>query len=274
LLTRPRWRWHRADFRPQGVRTVPAPAPTNADLLASYKAAKTSPEVAAVQIEPSALANRAGAIKSEATAEWLDPDLAPRTFGIVNKLENPPTSGPVTMANVDSARRRLGDVIGDGGEDAAAAMIAKRHLDDMLAKPLPASDVIAGDPQLGHQIMMSGRGDYTAMKGSEALDKRIAAGELETGATYSGENLQNKLRQKVVGFLKSPDSRGLAAADRAELEAFATGSTGENIARFFGRKLGNQFTVGAASTIGALLGGPAGLRRVSASAPLAMVCGP
>ena len=150
-------------------------APTVEELKTSYRAAKDSPDVAAVKIAPEATVRNAEITKADLNTEWLDQELAPKTFHILDKLTRPAEGSYTTMANVDSARRRLGAMAGRGDEEAAAAGIAKKKLDEWVGGMSPA-DTLAGDPRLAQSIMQEGRGDYAAAKLGEAFDKKIAQG--------------------------------------------------------------------------------------------------
>lgn len=229
-------------------------APTVAELKASYVAAKEAPEVAAVQIKPDSIARVADETVAVLNKEWLDPELAPKTFRILNKLmEAPPEGGLTTMANMDSARRRLGDLIGSGGEEAAAAKIVKDKLDDWMMKKASPEDAFSGDISAAQKIMQEGRADYTAAKVGEAFDKRINKAEARANTTYSGLNLQNQIRQKAEQFLDSPDSRALNPTERKLVESVRDGNLSQNTLRYVGKLLGGGGGLGAFTT-GALGG--------------------
>jgi hypothetical protein len=244
---------------PMPSKTAPKAVPTIAELKDSYRTAKSSPEVADVQIKPSSMSREADIVGTKLNADWLDPELAPKTFHILKKLNNPDGS-TVTMANVDSARRLLGQIAGRGDEDAAAAMIVKKQLDEWLPN-VSRSDTLAGDPAAAYSIMKSGREDYAAAKLAEGLDKKIANAELSTAGANSGLNLQNRLRQNVHQFLKSDDSRGLSASERQIFEQFIRGSKSENVLRYVGNFFGGGGGIGAGawSAGGVMAAGPVGM---------------
>lgn len=234
--------------------------PTVDELKASYVAAKESPEVAAVSIKPEATARTADTITAELGKEWLDPNLAPKTYKVLDKLMAAPDGSTTTMANVDSARRLLGRIAGGGDEDAAAAQMAKKGLDNWLTKMKP-DEALAGDVQKAQGIMHGGRADYAAAKISEALDKKITNAELRTGATHSGGNLQNALRQNVVSFLNSDEAKALSTTERAALEAFTKGTFTQNSLRRASKVLGGGGGLGmyVSGAGGFALGGVPGL---------------
>lgn len=259
-------------------------APTGEELLASYKAAKKSPEVAAAKIRPEASARNADIVSAELEKEWLDRAQAGKTHDILDRLQNIP-KGPaprfemrglesagytvpeapqasVTMQNADSARRALGRLAGRQDEEGAAATIAKRKLDEWLGG-LSQEDALAGNVPQAQEIMQGGRGDYAGMKAAEALDKKLATAERKPSA----RQVQTAMRTKVGQFLDGPDSRGLSTSQRAALESFARGTATQNTLDFVGRMLGGGGGWGTlmAGTMGHLVGGPAGAIGIPAT---------
>jgi hypothetical protein len=246
-------------------RATQAAIPKAQELVDSYLAAKNSPVVADVEIKPRALASEVRKWATELEKSWVTPKLAPDTYEILGQMAAP--RGPLTMANVDEARRQLGEIAGKGGTDSAAAMHVKRALDDWMLKGVRQADVIRGDVTKAQKIMQAGRGDYSKAKLAEALDTRIAEGEIQAGGQHSGMNVQNILRQKVGSYLKSDDSNGLSAMERKAAEQFASGGAGgEKFLRFAGKWLGGGGGLGSmATTAGAVAyAGPVGLAAPAA----------
>jgi hypothetical protein len=246
-------------------RATQAAIPKAQELVDSYLAAKNSPVVADVEIKPRALASEVRKWATELEKSWVTPKLAPDTYEILGQMAAP--RGPLTMANVDEARRQLGEIAGKGGTDSAAAMHVKRALDDWMLKGVKQADVIRGDVTKAQKIMQAGRGDYSKAKLAEALDTRIAEGEIQAGGQHSGMNVQNILRQKVGSYLKSDDSNGLSAMERKAAEQFASGGAGgEKFLRFAGKWLGGGGGLGSmATTAGAVAyAGPVGLAAPAA----------
>jgi hypothetical protein len=246
-------------------RATKSAIPKTQELVDSYLAAKNSPVVADVEIKPRALASEVRKWATELEKSWVTPKLAPDTYEILGQMAAP--RGPLTMANVDEARRQLGEIAGKGGTDSAAAMHVKRALDDWMLKGVKQADVIRGDVTKAQKIMQAGRGDYSKAKLAEALDTRIAEGEIQAGGQHSGMNVQNILRQKVGSYLKSDDSNGLSAMERKAAEQFASGGAGgEKFLRFAGKWLGGGGGLGSmATTAGAVAyAGPVGLAAPAA----------
>jgi hypothetical protein len=243
-------------------RATNAAIPKAQELVDSYLAAKNSPVIADVEIKPRALAAEVIKWRSELKNAWVTPKLAPDTYEILTQMATTRRRGKLTMADVDEARRQLGEIAGKGGTDSAAAMHVKKALDGWMMGGVKQSDVIRGDVTAAQKVMQAGRGDYSKAKLAEALDDRIAEGEIQAGGAHSGLNVQNLLRQKVGQFLKSDDSNGLSKTERKFAEQFASGGAGgEKFLRFAGKWLGGGGGLGSmATTAGAVaVAGPAGL---------------
>lgn len=237
-----------------------AEVPSVQQLKEAYVAAKESPEVAAVKIKPEATARNADITKAELDIDWLDPVLAPKTHYVLDRLQNAPEGSHTSMANVDSARRLLNRLASKQDEEGAAATIAKKKLDEWVGG-IDDSDVLAGNPRVAQGIMQEGRQNYSAAKLGEALDAKLAKGELQAEGTYSGLNHQNKIKQKVTEFLSSDESRGLNTTQRAAAEAVVNGTAPEKVVRFVANLLGGGGGMGtlASGAAGSAVAGPAGM---------------
>lgn len=196
----------------------------------------------------------------------------------------------VTMANIDDVRYQLGLIAGGQGPDAAAAQIAKKKLDDWLggagtkgpevttihspnlnatttikigpegrpAKPgaIRQEDVIAGDVAEAQAIMQAGRGDYARAKVAEALDNRLALGELRAAGANSGLNIANTLKQRMTSFLYdgrgnlTDEAKQLSKTELAAAEQFIKGSGRENFLRGAGNFLGGGGGFGSLASLG------------------------
>ena len=253
------------------------PAPTTEELRNAYVAAKESPEVAAVKIRPEATARNSEATAVALDKEWLDRNLAPGTFKILDKLDRTQapkfemrglesagpverTAAPTSMAEIDSARRLLGRKAAGGDEEAVAAQVAKKKLDEWLARGVSKEETLAGNPEVAQGIMQEGRENYRGLKAAEALDSRVARAELQAAAANSGLNLQNRLRSNVGQLLMSDDAARLPAAQKEALEQFVRGSVPQNVLRYAGNMLGGGGGVAAPATAaaGKIVAGNAG----------------
>ncbi len=95
--------------------------------------------------------------------------------------------------------------------------------------------------------------NYNAFKTAEGLDKRLTKAADQTGATHSGTNLGNKLRQAAVAAANGPQSRFMKPDEIAALRAVAQGTFLQNQLRKYGNLVGNGVGLGglvAAGTLG------------------------
>jgi hypothetical protein len=240
--------------------------PTSEELLGTFKQAKHAPEVEAVVINPQSAVKFATKVDADLQKEWFRPNNQRQVFSILDELKNPPQGAKLTMADVDAARRRFGELAGKfGSDESAAATIAKRQLDDWMDNIKPA-DVIAGDVGAAQTIMREARANYSAGKLGQSLDKRVAKAEMNASTANSGLNLQNQLRTQAKNFLNSADSRSLTASERKLMERFVKGTATQNVIRWASNVLGGGGGLGTA-VVG--LGGMATAGAAGAALPLA-----
>jgi hypothetical protein len=243
-----------------------AAVPTADELKAAARAWYNHPDVAAVQIKPQAVDDLATTIENDLVKQGFRPRAGQggSVFDTINELRGAP--GPVSVQDLDSVRKALGQV-GKSGiptPDSAAARAAIEHLDNFLPN-LKQPDLLAGDAGAANQILQDARGNWAAAKRSDVLNDKIDAAELQAASANSGHNVENALRQKVRAILTSPRlSRGLSDDERSALEGFVRGNVTDNIIRHIGNVLGGGGGIGhllsagagavAAGTPGAIIG--------------------
>jgi hypothetical protein len=125
-----------------------------------------------------------------------------------------PTPDPhqnfVTPANVDTLRQQLGDIAGKtepsgpGGRpkptsDAAAAMVAKREVEDFLANPGPGA-VLSGDLPKLQQDLAEARGNYKSLSQIRDIDYRQSKADVANDRNLTG-SIGQKLRQNIGNML-------------------------------------------------------------------------
>jgi hypothetical protein len=93
---------------PIGVRTAPTKAPTGAELKAAGSQGYDAARGMGLEIKPQAAQGLGTTIKADLTAAGIDENLAPKTFGIVSKLDNMDPASVVTVSNLESPRQRGG----------------------------------------------------------------------------------------------------------------------------------------------------------------------
>jgi len=241
-------------------KTPPAPVPTVGELKTAAQSGYQAPELGAVELKADTLPKLANVTIADLNKTGFDENLAPKTFGILNKMTKAPDGAVVTVNNLESVRRMLGKAAGSiDPTERAAAQTAKGALDSYVEK-IPQADVLAGDAGQVSDILREARGNYAAAKLGESLDTRIARAERMAEGEHSGLNLGNKLRQQVRQFLEGNESRGLNDTERSALENFISGTPTQNTMRFVGNLLGGGGGLGsvASAAVGGMAGGVPG----------------
>jgi hypothetical protein len=247
---------------PMGVRVAPTKAPTGAELKAAGAQGYDTARGMGLEVKPQAAQGLGATIKADLTAAGIDENLAPKTFGIVSKLDNMDPASVVTVSNLESLRRTLGNAAGSIDKtERMAAKSAQSKLDDWLAN-IPNADVIKGDPQAVSAILKEARANYAASERSAALDRKVVRAELRASAANSGQNIANTMRQRIADILINPNERrGYSADEIAQMEKIVGGTKTGNAARIVGNMLGGGGGLGTLTTsgLGALTMGPQGL---------------
>jgi hypothetical protein len=208
----------------------------------------------------------------------LDSSLAGKTFERVAKLENPPANSVLTAANLHSIRQNLGKIgeevnplTGKPTQDAAAASVAKRILDDYISSP-PAADIITNAPG-AVDTFKKALGNYSAGSRSGMLDRKLEQAEVRSDVANSGQNYANTARARVADIYLSPKQHsGWNPDELAQAKKVTEGTVPGNLARIAGNMLGGGGGLGALASsaagagAGSMLGGPFGA-AAGATAP-------
>jgi hypothetical protein len=230
---------------------------------AGYDAARA----AGLDIGGSAVADMANEIRQMLHGEHgIIPETAPGTYGILDKLANPPSGGFSTVTGLEAARRGLRAVSSSSDVEGLAAGKAIGGIDNFLTSLDPSAVVsTGGDPAAVAAMLSDARGNYAAAQRSNDLTgtlDRATTGILDraegrTAASHSGRNLDNAIRQRVESFLEKPQNLAGFSQDEIDaLNAVVRGGPVQDAARYFGNKLGGGGGLG--SLIGMGLGGYAG----------------
>jgi hypothetical protein len=257
------------------VTAVAKAAPSITELKAAAKAGYDSPEVSSLVIKPTAISKYSEETQSALNNAGFDENLAPKTFGILSKLEKVPEGATVTGNNIQSVRRMLGNAAGSTDPtERAAASHAIDALDDLLPKVAQA-DVLSGDATAAAKTLETARGNYSAAKQAEKIDNKTVQAEVRAAAANSGMNVANTVRQRMADVvLKPAERRGLLPEEVQAAQDISEGTRGQNILRAAGNAMGGGGGLGAAVTggIGALAtpGGIGGLIPIAGFAMKAL----
>ena len=235
------------------ARTAAEAVPSANELKTAARAGYDHPDVATVQIKPQAVDNLATTIENDLVKQGFRPRAGQggATFDTIRELKGAP--GPVSVADLDSARKALG-VIGKSGIPTANSVAAGKAIaaiDDFLPN-LNQADLLAGDAAKANGILQDARGNWAAAKRSNMLTDKIDAAELQAASANSGHNLENALRQRMRSVLTSPRlSRGLSGDEKSAIEGFVRGGPVSNVVRHIGNYLGGGGGLGHLITTGA-----------------------
>lgn len=249
-----------AGARPAAPKVPTIAAPSIQELKTAAKAGYESPDVAAVNIKSKALTDFADRAGIELNNAGIDEILAPKTFGLLTRLQKAPPGSTITGANLQTARKAFGNAA--GSPDATERLAAKTVIDklDELLPGLSREDVISGDVGAASKILEEARGNYSAAKRAESIDNKTIQAELRAAAANSGQNVANTVRQRMADILLKPkEQRGFSGPELAQMEEIVRGSKSGNVLRAAGNMLGGGGGLGAvvsAAVGGAATGGP------------------
>lgn len=249
-----------AGARPAAPKTPTLSAPTIPELKAAASAGYESPEVAAVNIKSKAVTDFADRTAVELNNSGIDEILAPKTFGLLSRLQKAPGGSTITGANLNTARKAFGNAA--GSPDPTERLAAKTVIDklDELLPNLSSKDVISGDVGAAAKTLEDARANYSAAKHAESIDKKTVQAELRAAAANSGQNVANTVRQRMADILINPkEQRGFSESELAQMDEIVRGSKSGNALRAAGNMLGGGGGLGAvvsAAVGGAATGGP------------------
>lgn len=270
-----------------GVKTAHTVAktkiPTAAELKAAKDAAYNSVENSGVEYSGQAIQNAIRELKGALTEKAAIAENYPKTFNLINKLDDAPEGSGVQLKFLDALRKQLGEVA--GGDESFAARMAIKKLDDFIDAADPSSLMVRGSaapaggsanvPRIGGapgptpediakqaaQTIRDARGNAAAGFRSDAITGVENAADLRAAAANSGNNIGNSIRQRLASLdLKDGGTRGFSPEEVARLESIIRGTPGMNAARDIGNKLagGGGAAQTALATIGASAGGAVG----------------
>lgn len=227
-----------------------------------------------VDIKPESVVNSFSGLRANLEKDGINAELAPKTFSILSRLGEAPADSVVTVGNLETVRRSLGNAAKDftNPTEQLAASRAIQHLKSYLAD-IPAGDVLRGDASQIPKILGEATGNYAAGSRSEQVAEAVRSAELGAGAANSGKNIGNAERQKFKSLLLSDkQSSGFSPQELAQAERVVMGTTTGNTARHIanvlggGGGMGQAVASGIAATGGAALGGVPGA-AVGAAVP-------
>ncbi|WP_375413096.1 hypothetical protein [uncultured Bradyrhizobium sp.] len=248
------------------LKTKEGPAPTQEALATAAGSGYDKARSLGVELYPGSLSSLGEKITSALTDIGINGDLAPKTFGILNRIKEAPADSVVTVPNLETVRRAFGHAAGDFSNptEQLAAGRAKRDLADYLAS-IPDKDVVRGPASEVSQIIKDANANYAASERSAQVSDALKKAELQTAATHSGRNLDNRTRQSFVRLLTNDKTgAGFTQSELDAAESIIKGSNTADLMRSAGNFLGgggglgmlHGSSIGAAG--GATVAGPLG----------------
>lgn len=284
----------RALFGPAATRAASPKIPTAAELHAAKGAAYDAVEKSGVEYSGSAITGMIRDLKADLAKQAIIADNYPKTFRLLDKLDDAPPGSSLQLQFLDALRKELGSIA--GGDESRAATLAIKRLDKfvdaadpaslMARAPAPANALPspAGFPQAADDAareaarnIRDARGNAAAGFRSDALTGLEESVERRTASTNSGRNLGNNIRSRVASFLdKDKDIRGFSDAELTAMDALTRGTPTTNATRYVGNLLGGGGGLGqtlmaaAGAGAGGALGGGIEGGMVGAAAPAAV----
>jgi hypothetical protein len=243
----------------------PVPVPTADALKTAGGAGYDAARAAGLDIAPEAAVDMAQRLQAELFRQGRGVTNAPKTNEILSGIAAPPAGGFNTVDDYLAMRRSFNNVTGDPSDMAAAGQ-GRRAIDELLGSIQP-EQVRGGtmEPQAVADILRSASGNYAAaMRSNElagTLDRAntgiLERAETRAGATNSGRNLDNTIRQRVASFLESPKNvAGLSDTELDALRGVVGGGRLQNALRYISNLMGGGGGLGQGVMAG--LGGAAG----------------
>jgi hypothetical protein len=225
--------------------------PTIGETKAAAKAGYESDAVKNLQVDPQAIANFTTGLKSRLNEMGVNDLLAPKTFGLLDRVESVPANAIMTGQNLRTLQKTLGKA--SQSADPHERLAATRALIDFNKhlENLPAEHVVAGNAADFSKTVARANANYSAAKTAEGLDKKMVAAQLRADSTNSGMNVANAIRQNMRQVVTKPkEARGLTPSELKTATGIVEGTRGQNALRYAGNVLSGGGGLGAAVTAG------------------------
>lgn len=246
-------------------RTRAATVPSTEDLFDAATDAYHHPAIKDLVVKPSSIQTWRDQTHISLNDEGFDDVLAPKTFGVLSRLD-PPPGGYITGQSLNTLRKKLGTLA--RGADPTERAASSHAIDalDGYASSIPPTDILRGDPAKVAGALTEARGNYAAAKRSQAIEEAMDKAALQAGASNSGMNVDNATRQRLKDILSNPKRRrGFSDDELTQMRKVVVGSTPANLARRAGNMLGGGGGLGTVITSAA---GGAAAGTLGSFAPL------
>lgn len=259
-----------------GLRAAKVEPPTAEALKAAASKGYDAVRDMGVQYSTDAVTRHIGGLRAGLEQDGILGELAPKTFAILSKFDNPPPNSVVTSAGLEAARRAARNAAKDftNPTEQKAAQRLIQGLDQFVERPDP-SGVVAGPAAAAGDALTAARANYAAAARSGKLQGVEERAQLNAAKANSGFNVDNAVRQRADAIVSKPkEAAGFTPDEIAALKEIIKGNAVRNTIRTAGNLAGGGGGLGAAvsgaigGAAGGALGGPAGM-VAGAAVPLA-----
>lgn len=243
------------------ARQKPIP-PTAEELKAAASAGYQQARDLGVDYSANAVSRMASTLKAGLENDGFLPELAPKTFKLLKRFEDPPEGAIAQLSGLDAARRAFGQAAKDFNNptEQLAARRLIEGIDDFIAAANPKT-VLAGDAAAARDIITTARGNYAAGKRSERIGEAKGLAISRGESSHSGFSFDNPIRQTIRSLLNSrKKSAGFSDEEIAALKGVIKGTRPRNAARRIGNLFGGGGGLGsfAARAVGGGAGAAVG----------------
>ncbi|PCI52567.1 MAG: hypothetical protein COB36_14840 [Alphaproteobacteria bacterium] len=189
----------------------------------------------------------------------LDKVTHPHTWRIIKWMGK--AEGDLPFHTLNQFRKKASRVANNptGGEDAYAASILVKNIDDFIDAAPPA----IGNGQDGKVVtsaVKEARALYRKYKASQTVEGVVEKAKRRASSGGSGSNTDNAVRQNIRQILDNPKRANyFSKTEKAAMEKVVNGAKGQNLLRLLGKAAPTGIvSMGGSSAIGGMLAGPQG----------------
>jgi hypothetical protein len=229
----------------------------NAGLIATKNAAYDNASNLGAQYSPQGFGDLTAKMAADATTDGINPMRHPQASAMLQQMGDLQSKGYApTLTQLDQLRQVISRDVAKSS-DAAEAHFGRQminNIDDFVAHATPAQMAAGAGPAAADAIQTA-RAANTRLSKTDAIDTAIQKAVTQAGASGSGGNINNALRQQFKPFLNNPNmARGLTPEETQAIVKIVMGSPVENTLRTVGKMApGGNGLMNQMSTVGAVL---------------------
>lgn len=217
-------------------KVVKPPPIVNTKALESAKdTAYDAVEQSGVKYAPRSLAKLNQTIATNVARDF-DPGLHPRVGAVVSNLQSRFGSGPLSIKELDQARRFVRSNIFDKAATDEERRLGQMIIDDIddFVNGATVTDVVGGtNPAAAAASINRARDLNTRLSKVEKVENSLWIAKNRADTTGSGGNIDNATRQEMRKILET--SRNLSDEEKRILQAIVSGEKMQNVLRMIGK---------------------------------------